>query len=162
MGGRNFARQHKLHTGVKRCCNARFAAQAGIFEHEHTPLYDIQRWAGQPGSALFDTLLVFQNLPAATDSGLDLGFFVAVEGVQQVLEHVGRFVAQHPGGLHPVAIGDLHALDLGRCIGIEALGGRVRILALADVDGFVLGIGAFMRGLLRRARCCGTGQTARW
>ncbi|AYG07479.1 amino acid adenylation domain-containing protein [Pseudomonas fluorescens] len=34
-------------------------------EHEHTPLYDIQRWAGQPGSALFDTLLVFENYPVS-------------------------------------------------------------------------------------------------
>ncbi|MDH0897721.1 MULTISPECIES: condensation domain-containing protein, partial [unclassified Pseudomonas] len=34
-------------------------------EHEHTPLFDIQRWAGQGGEALFDTLLVFENYPVA-------------------------------------------------------------------------------------------------
>ncbi|WP_025214734.1 non-ribosomal peptide synthase/polyketide synthase [Pseudomonas brassicacearum] len=34
-------------------------------EHEHTPLFDIQRWAGQGGAALFDTLLVFENYPVA-------------------------------------------------------------------------------------------------
>ncbi|MES2259415.1 MAG: amino acid adenylation domain-containing protein [Pseudomonadota bacterium] len=32
-------------------------------EHEHTPLYDIQRWAGQGGQGLFDSLLVFENYP---------------------------------------------------------------------------------------------------
>ncbi|AXA24574.1 non-ribosomal peptide synthetase [Pseudomonas putida] len=34
-------------------------------EHEHTALYDIQRWAGQGGEALFDTLVVFENYPVA-------------------------------------------------------------------------------------------------
>ncbi|GEC17205.1 non-ribosomal peptide synthetase [Nitrobacter winogradskyi] len=32
-------------------------------EHEHVPLYDIQRWAGSPGQPLFDTILVFENYP---------------------------------------------------------------------------------------------------
>ena len=32
-------------------------------EHEYTPLYDIQRWAGQGGQALFDSILVFENYP---------------------------------------------------------------------------------------------------
>ncbi|MGB3125560.1 MAG: amino acid adenylation domain-containing protein, partial [Pseudomonas sp.] len=37
----------------------------GLREHEHTPLFDIQRWAGQGGEALFDTLLVFENYPVS-------------------------------------------------------------------------------------------------
>ncbi|WP_437937133.1 amino acid adenylation domain-containing protein [Sorangium sp. So ce341] len=32
-------------------------------EHEHTPLHEIQRWAGQGGQALFDTIVVFENYP---------------------------------------------------------------------------------------------------
>ena len=32
-------------------------------EFEHTPLYDIQRFAGSQGQALFDTILVFENYP---------------------------------------------------------------------------------------------------
>ncbi|RAR86040.1 non-ribosomal peptide synthase protein (TIGR01720 family)/amino acid adenylation domain-containing protein, partial [Paracidovorax anthurii] len=32
-------------------------------EHEHTPLYEIQRWVGQGGRDLFDTVLVFENYP---------------------------------------------------------------------------------------------------
>ncbi|MCQ8130693.1 amino acid adenylation domain-containing protein, partial [Methylomonas rivi] len=47
-------------------------------EHEQTPLYDIQRWAGQAGVALFDTLLVFENFPVDAalrnaDAGLQFG-----------------------------------------------------------------------------------------
>ncbi|ACE85950.1 non-ribosomal peptide synthetase [Cellvibrio japonicus] len=34
-------------------------------EYEYTPLYDIQRWAGQGGNALFDTIIVFENYPIA-------------------------------------------------------------------------------------------------
>ncbi|TFF33794.1 non-ribosomal peptide synthetase, partial [Pseudomonas sp. RIT623] len=34
-------------------------------EFEHTPLADVQRWAGQGGEALFDSLLVFENYPVA-------------------------------------------------------------------------------------------------
>ncbi|MBI6902167.1 non-ribosomal peptide synthase/polyketide synthase [Pseudomonas aeruginosa] len=34
-------------------------------EFEHTPLYDIQRWAGQVGEALFDSILVFENYPVS-------------------------------------------------------------------------------------------------
>ncbi|MNF32587.1 Linear gramicidin synthase subunit D [compost metagenome] len=32
-------------------------------EHEHTPLSQIQRWAGRGGQALFDSILVFENQP---------------------------------------------------------------------------------------------------
>ncbi|WP_230182826.1 AMP-binding protein, partial [Aquabacterium sp. CECT 9606] len=32
-------------------------------EHEHTPLYEIQRWAGLGGQGLFDSILVFENFP---------------------------------------------------------------------------------------------------
>ncbi|MFV3415782.1 non-ribosomal peptide synthase/polyketide synthase [Pseudomonas nitroreducens] len=34
-----------------------------VREFEHTPLYDIQRWAGRGGQALFDSLIVFENFP---------------------------------------------------------------------------------------------------
>ncbi len=36
---------------------------ATVAEHAHTPLYEIQQWAGQGGRALFDTLVVFENYP---------------------------------------------------------------------------------------------------
>jgi amino acid adenylation domain-containing protein/non-ribosomal peptide synthase protein (TIGR01720 family) len=32
-------------------------------EHDHTPLYDIQRWADLGAGALFDSILVFENYP---------------------------------------------------------------------------------------------------
>jgi amino acid adenylation domain-containing protein/non-ribosomal peptide synthase protein (TIGR01720 family) len=42
-------------------------------EYEHTPLSDVQRWAGRGGRGLFDTLLVFENYPIdkALASGWD-------------------------------------------------------------------------------------------
>ncbi|MGV6476982.1 amino acid adenylation domain-containing protein, partial [Azotobacter vinelandii] len=41
------------------------AQNLGLREHEHTPLYEIQRWAGLGGEALFDSLLIFENYPIA-------------------------------------------------------------------------------------------------
>ncbi|AMA46430.1 hypothetical protein APT63_12830 [Pseudomonas sp. 22-AL-CL-001] len=41
------------------------AANLALREHEHTPLFEIQRWAGQGGDALFDSVLVFENYPVA-------------------------------------------------------------------------------------------------
>ena len=43
------------------------ALQAGSMEmreHEHTPLYEIQRWAQAPAPGLFDSIVVFENYPA--------------------------------------------------------------------------------------------------
>ncbi|WP_295980940.1 amino acid adenylation domain-containing protein, partial [uncultured Variovorax sp.] len=39
------------------------AGQVAAREHEHTPLHEIQAWAGGAGQALFDSLLVFENYP---------------------------------------------------------------------------------------------------
>ncbi|ALZ85110.1 non-ribosomal peptide synthetase [Pseudomonas oryzihabitans] len=39
------------------------AHNLALREHEHTPLFEVQRLAGHPGQALFDTLLVFENYP---------------------------------------------------------------------------------------------------
>ncbi|CAH0352357.1 Linear gramicidin synthase subunit D [Aquabacterium sp. CECT 9606] len=50
-------------------------------EHEHTPLYEIQRWAGLGGQGLFDSILVFENYP-----------------VDQVLREA------LPGGLHATVV----------------------------------------------------------
>ncbi|WP_369303278.1 amino acid adenylation domain-containing protein [Pseudomonas sp. N2-5-1-1] len=41
------------------------AQNLALREHEHTALYDIQRWAGQGGAALFDNILVFENYPVS-------------------------------------------------------------------------------------------------
>ncbi|WP_322014132.1 non-ribosomal peptide synthetase, partial [Paraburkholderia sp. J12] len=48
-------------------------------EHEHTPLNEIQRWAGAGGRGLFDTLVVYENYPVdaafkeAAPAGLKFG-----------------------------------------------------------------------------------------
>ncbi|MBB2885147.1 MULTISPECIES: non-ribosomal peptide synthase/polyketide synthase [Pseudomonas] len=39
------------------------AQNLALREQEHTALFDIQRWAGQGGEALFDNILVFENYP---------------------------------------------------------------------------------------------------
>ncbi|KQQ61684.1 hypothetical protein ASF84_28070 [Pseudomonas sp. Leaf127] len=41
------------------------AQNLALREHEYTPLYDVQRWAGKSGEALFDTLLMFDNYPVS-------------------------------------------------------------------------------------------------
>src|SRR6202012_6126381 len=35
---------------------------------EHTPLADVQRWAGRSGTSLFDTLFVFENFPISAEA----------------------------------------------------------------------------------------------
>ena len=34
-------------------------------DYEYTPLYEVQRWAGLGGDALFDNILVFENYPVS-------------------------------------------------------------------------------------------------
>ncbi|MDD1961411.1 non-ribosomal peptide synthase/polyketide synthase [Pseudomonas sp. 39004] len=41
------------------------ASNLAVREFEHTPLYDVQRWAGQGGDALFDSIMVFENYPVS-------------------------------------------------------------------------------------------------
>ncbi|WP_330207838.1 non-ribosomal peptide synthase/polyketide synthase [Pseudomonas sp. AM14(2022)] len=41
------------------------AQNLALREHEHTPLFDIQRWAERNGEALFDNILVFENYPVS-------------------------------------------------------------------------------------------------
>ncbi|MCD5997466.1 amino acid adenylation domain-containing protein, partial [Pseudomonas sp. CDFA 602] len=54
-----------------------------VREHEHTPLFDIQRWAGQGGQALFHSVLVFENYPVdsalRSGSGVQFGQVVSRE-----------------------------------------------------------------------------------
>ncbi|WP_422396342.1 amino acid adenylation domain-containing protein [Pseudomonas tolaasii] len=39
------------------------ASNLDLREHAHAPLADIQRWSGQGGQALFDSIIVFENYP---------------------------------------------------------------------------------------------------
>ncbi|TBU87323.1 non-ribosomal peptide synthetase, partial [Stutzerimonas kirkiae] len=55
-------------------------------EHEYTPLYEIQRWAGFGGESLFDNILVFENYPIseALQQGAPYGLkFGAVASQEQ-------------------------------------------------------------------------------
>ncbi|AIL61090.1 non-ribosomal peptide synthase/polyketide synthase [Pseudomonas alkylphenolica] len=71
--------EHTGSTPVQQGLRELQARNLSLREHEHSPLFDIQRWAGQGGEALFDTLMVFENYPvsqalaAGTPSGLRFG-----------------------------------------------------------------------------------------
>ncbi|MDF2796222.1 MAG: pvdJ, partial [Pseudomonas orientalis] len=55
-------------------------------EQEHTALFEIQRWAGLGGEALFDSILVFENYPVseALEQGAPSGLrFGAVHSLEQ-------------------------------------------------------------------------------
>ncbi|WP_419735507.1 amino acid adenylation domain-containing protein [Pseudomonas sp. COR18] len=52
-------------------------------EHEHTPLYDIQRWAGLGAGGLFDSLLVFENYPMAEALGQASGTGLAFSAISR-------------------------------------------------------------------------------
>ncbi|MFJ3484099.1 amino acid adenylation domain-containing protein [Pseudomonas sp. NPDC090202] len=62
------------------------ALNLSLREHEHTPLFDIQRWAGHGGEALFDNILVFENYPVSEvlQRGAPQGLrFGEIENVEQ-------------------------------------------------------------------------------
>jgi amino acid adenylation domain-containing protein/non-ribosomal peptide synthase protein (TIGR01720 family) len=62
------------------------AQNLGLREQEHTPLFEIQRWAGLGGEALFDSILVFENYPVseALEQGSPSGLrFGAVQSLEQ-------------------------------------------------------------------------------
>ncbi|WP_339530513.1 MULTISPECIES: non-ribosomal peptide synthase/polyketide synthase [unclassified Pseudomonas] len=62
------------------------AQNVRLREQEHTPLFEIQRWAGLGGEALFDSILVFENYPVseALEQGAPSGLtFGAVHSLEQ-------------------------------------------------------------------------------
>ncbi|WP_109514477.1 non-ribosomal peptide synthase/polyketide synthase, partial [Pseudomonas ovata] len=54
-------------------------------EYEHTPLFDVQRWAGRSGEDLFDSLLVFENYPIsqALEQGAPQGLVFGPVGTHE-------------------------------------------------------------------------------
>ncbi|WP_313053319.1 non-ribosomal peptide synthetase [Pseudomonas lopnurensis] len=70
-------------------------------EFEHTPLYEVQLWAGLGGEALFDSLLVFENYPVS-------------EALQQGVSAGVRFgkVASREQTNYPLTL----AVELGRAL----------------------------------------------
>ena len=55
----------RAHWSVGQWLQTVQAQNLALREQEHTPLFEIQRWAGQSGEALFDNILVFENYPVA-------------------------------------------------------------------------------------------------
>ena len=67
------------HQRVSDWLNGLQAHNLELRDHEHAALADVQRWAGRPGQALFDSIVVFENYPvderlkASGDSSLQFG-----------------------------------------------------------------------------------------
>ncbi|RKF33334.1 non-ribosomal peptide synthetase, partial [Paraburkholderia fungorum] len=86
-------------------------------EHEHTPLNEIQRWAGAGGEALFDSLIVFENYP------VDAALKAAAPGGLQVLD-----VSSHEQTHYPLTltVAQIDGVLRARCSfaqdGIDAAG----------------------------------------
>ncbi|MEP9324372.1 non-ribosomal peptide synthetase [Paraburkholderia phymatum] len=57
---------------------------AASAEHAHTPLFDIQRWAGQGGGAMFDTLIVFENYPVDAAWSSDDGCALRLSDIRSI------------------------------------------------------------------------------
>ncbi|WP_426144005.1 amino acid adenylation domain-containing protein, partial [Pseudomonas sp. DWP3-1-2] len=87
-----------------------------VREHEHTPLFDIQRWAGQGGQALFDSVLVFENYPV--DSALRSGSGVRFgQVVSRETTHYPLTVVIHAGDTLNVQLSYLlGAFDAGNVV----------------------------------------------
>ncbi|AKA23541.1 non-ribosomal peptide synthase/polyketide synthase [Pseudomonas chlororaphis] len=99
-------------------------------EQEHTPLFEIQRWAGLGGEALFDSILVFENYPVseALEQGSPAGLrFGGIDSLEQT--HYPLTVL--------LAIGETLGLELNYdrlafdAEDIEQLAGHFRQLLLA-------------------------------
>ncbi|WP_230681666.1 condensation domain-containing protein, partial [Paracidovorax cattleyae] len=117
-------------------------------EHEHTPLYDIQRWMGTDAAGLFDTLLVFENYPVdgalhALPAGLEAEVAAQREETHYpvtllaLLEPVLTLQLRHDPGRVDAAAAGMLADQLVR--GLRALAedagrvlGSLDVLALPD------------------------------
>ncbi|WP_441741173.1 condensation domain-containing protein, partial [Inquilinus sp. 2KB_12] len=114
------------------------ATGLALREHEHTPLNDIQRWAGQGGQTLFDTLLVFENYPIdqAARAGGDLRV-AAAETVEAT--HYPLSLAVQAGDTLDIAYG--YRRDAFTPAQIEALSRHLGTLLdrLAEDAGAALG-----------------------
>ncbi|WP_256217616.1 condensation domain-containing protein, partial [Pseudomonas sp. NBRC 111119] len=109
------------------------AQNLALREQEHTPLFDIQRWAGQQGEALFDSLLVFENYPVSqaleqgAPGGLRFGEVANHERTNYaltVLVDIGQTLelnlAYAKAGFDPVQVEQLGSALVGLLRGMSA------------------------------------------
>ncbi|SDZ66206.1 non-ribosomal peptide synthetase [Pseudomonas sp. NFIX28] len=104
------------------------ARNLALRDYEHTPLYDVQRWAGLGGEALFDNILVFENYPVS--EALEQG---APEGL--------RFgaVGNHEQTNYPLTV----AVNLGSTLAFHLIYARESFPESAMVQ-----LGGHLQGLL--------------
>ena len=103
-------------------------------DFEHVPLFDIQRWAGLGGDALFDTLLVFENYPIseALEQGAPEGLrFGAVNNLEQT--HYPLTLSVSLGGQLQVQFS--YQRSLFTPAAVEQIGAHLQGLLLQMGDG---------------------------
>ena len=110
------------------------AQNLALREFEHTPLAQIQRWAGQGGDALFDSLMVFENYPIAealeqgAPEGLRFGPVVNHEQTNYpltLLVHMGAELSVHFS----------YQRDSFAATGVTQLGAHLQRLLSQMIDG---------------------------
>ncbi|MFJ7313617.1 non-ribosomal peptide synthase/polyketide synthase [Pseudomonas sp. NPDC098747] len=110
------------------------AQNLALREFEHTPLAQIQRWAGQGGDALFDSLMVFENYPIAealaqgAPQGLRFGPVINHEQTNYpltLLVHMGAELSVHFS----------YQRDSFAATGVTQLGAHLQRLLSQMIDG---------------------------
>ena len=103
------------------------AAQAGLFEHHHVALSDVQRAVGVPDP--FDTLLVIENHPDADDPGNS----VRVESMAVIeAPHYPLTLMVKPSDLTMALTHDRARVDADTAERVLALYGRILTTIVAD------------------------------
>ncbi|MFD5933127.1 amino acid adenylation domain-containing protein [Streptomyces sp. NPDC060333] len=89
-------------------------ARHPILEHQHTPLTDVQRWAGlQPGVALFDSVVVFENYPDESRAVLSGGAVITDVRYETRTNYAVTLVVRTGEETHLQAIVDSARFDEG-------------------------------------------------
>ncbi|SDO23676.1 amino acid adenylation domain-containing protein [Pseudomonas jinjuensis] len=102
-------------------------------EQAHVPLYDVQRWAGSAGQALFDSLLVFENYPVDAALRHRAIAELRIDAVRQVeATHYPLTLTVHPGESLQLALAGRR--DAFEKEALQALGGQLCTL-LAGMAG---------------------------
>src|SRR6185369_6574593 len=120
------APEHRLHGWLA----ARQEQQVEARRHEHAPLVDVQRWSGLPaGVALFDHILVFENLLLPEEAAHPVAGLKIEEGAGSSLTNYPLNVVVVPGDELLLSL----RWDGARCSGPETVRLLERLARLLTV-----------------------------
>ncbi|MBJ7005473.1 non-ribosomal peptide synthetase [Streptomyces griseofuscus] len=96
------------------------ASRHPVLEHQHTPLTDVQRWAGtERGAQLFDTVVVFENYPDASAAVLADGALRTTDVRYETrTNYRATLVVRAQGDLHVQLIVDSAVFDEDEANGV--------------------------------------------